>query len=160
AGGFHVEWVQADGRSVSGPPVAYKPVKVGSAEKERYLEEMGRGGLMIGVENENGQVRASFRRGPGRRAAPQADDLEWPAVMPAFEAASVYVTPWGELWVARSMPAGSGPTFDVFDSNAQLVRRIVLPDGRRLVGFGKNAVFAVRIDEFDLNWLERYRVPS
>ncbi len=160
AADYHVEWVKADGRVVTGEPVDYKPVKVGSAEKEAYLEDMGRGGLMIGVENENGQVRASFRRGPGRRGAPQADDLEWPGVMPAFQAASVYVTPWGELWVARSMPAGRAPTFDVFDGNAQLARRIVLPEGRRIVGFGKNAVFAVRVDEFDLNWLERYQVPS
>jgi hypothetical protein len=160
ASDYHVEWVDSDGRVVRGPAVDYKPVKVGSAEKERYLDGMGRSGLMIGVQNENGQIRANFRRGPGRRGAPEADDLEWPDVMPAFSSSEVYVTPWGELWVARSVPADDAPTFDVFDSNAQLARRIVLPEGRRIVGFGANAVYAVRIDEFDLNWLERYQVPS
>jgi hypothetical protein len=38
-----------------------------------------------------------------------------------------------------------------------------LPEGRELIGFGTTAngdpaVYLVRTDEFDLKWLERYRV--
>jgi hypothetical protein len=160
AADYHVEWVTPDGHVVRGSPVSYKPVKVGSAEKEAWAEESGRSGLMIGVENQNGQIRTTFRRGPGRRAAGNVDDLEWPDVMPPFQAGDVFATPWGELWAARSVRAGDPPTFDVFDRHAQHTKRIVLPEGRRIVGFGTESVYLARVDEYDLMWLERYRVDS
>ena len=158
AADYRVEWIEPDGRVVRGPAVDYEPVSVGVGEKEAYLEELGRGGLMISVEAENGQMRTSFRRGPGRRGGPAADDLEWPDVMPAFQSSRVFATPSGELWVERSVAADVAPTFDVFDAQAQLIKQVVFPKGRRVVGFGDGTVYVVNVDEFDLNWLERYRV--
>jgi hypothetical protein len=158
AADYHVDWIQPDGDVVRGRPVDYEAVRVGNDEKEAYLDELGRGGLMVSVEAENGRMRTSFRRGPGRRGGPTADDLDWPDVMPAFQDGAVYATPWGELWVARSVAAGEAPTFDVFDHRARLVQQVVLPEGRRVVGFGDGAVYVVNVDEFDLNWLERYGV--
>ena len=158
ASDYHVEWYGSMGPVVVGTAVGYDPVKVRDPEKEAYLEEMGRGGLMISVEAENGQMRTNFRRGPGRRGGPTADGLEWPDVMPPFQSSGVFATPWGELWVQRSVAADVDLTFDVFDRSAGLLKQVILPKGRRVIGFGDDTVYVVRMDEFDLNWLERYRV--
>ena len=48
------------------------------------------------------------------------------------------------------------PTFDVFDEDGRLTKRVVFPEGRELVGFGEGVVYVVRLDEFDLQWLEVY----
>ncbi len=155
---YHVEWIEPDGRVVRGPAVPYQPVRVGSAEKEAYLEQMGRSGLMIGVTNQNGQITTQMRRGGGRPPGMNANDLEWPEVMPPFQPSGVFAAPWGELWVERAMPADRPITYDVFDRNARLVKQVTLPEGRRLLGFGDGVVYAVSVDDLDLNYLERYRV--
>jgi hypothetical protein len=35
---------------------------------------------------------------------------------------------------------------------------VELAPGRRLLGFGRGTVYAARIDEDDLQWVERYRL--
>ena len=52
---------------------------------------------------------------------------------------------------------------DVFGPDGVLKGSIVLPRGRRVIGFGEgpsgaDTAYLVRTDEFDLQWLERYRV--
>ncbi|MEJ2238499.1 MAG: hypothetical protein P8X82_09405 [Gemmatimonadales bacterium] len=64
----------------------------------------------------------------------------------------------GELWVRRYGRADAAPAFDVFDGDGKLVKRILLPEGREVVGFGVGVVYLVRIDEFDLPWLEKYQL--
>jgi hypothetical protein len=60
----------------------------------------------------------------------------------------------------RTRP-GDDPTlvYDVFDRAGKLLRHVRLPDATRLVGSGKNSIYLVRIDDDDLQWLERYRRP-
>ncbi len=78
--------------------------------------------------------------------------------MPPFLSGASRVTPEGELWVERAQPAKeTRPTYDVFDSGGQLIRQVVLPASRRLIGFGTGVLYAVRVDDDDLEWLERYR---
>jgi hypothetical protein len=72
----------------------------------------------------------------------------------------VQVTPEGEVWVLRTRPAGDKvPTYDVFDRNGALVKKVVLNPRSRVVGFGRGAVYVTRSDEDDLLYLERYRRP-
>jgi hypothetical protein len=52
---------------------------------------------------------------------------------------------------------------DVFDGEGVRLGFVALPEGRQLIGFGstadgETAAYLVRSDEFDLKWLERYRV--
>ncbi len=70
------------------------------------------------------------------------------------------MTPEGAVWVQRHVPAGMPPLFDVFDGEARLKSRVTLPQGRELVGFGRGVVYAVRSDDYGLQWLERYRRAS
>lgn len=156
SGDYHVEWVRPNGTVVVGPPVPYKPVKIRRAEKEEWIDSQGNG-LSMSVEVGNGQVNMSFGRGRGGRGTPSASDYEWPDTKPAFTANGVWVAPNGEMWVERHVPAGTPRTFDVFGADAKIKRQIVLPEGRRLAGFGaKGAIYLIHVDEFDLQTFERY----
>ena len=159
SGNYHVEWIEPDGGVVRGPSNEYHPVRVGKAEREEWIDQLGSSGLMISVDVSNGRQQTSFSRGgPSRVGRSSSDEYEWPDVMPPFDAGGVMVAPDGKMWVERYAKSGSEPTFDVFDANGGLVTRVVLPKGRTIVGFGKGVVYTVTADEFDLQWLERYKL--
>ena len=98
-----------------------------------------------------------FSRGGGGGGRPDTDGYEWPDTKPAFDANRVWVTPEGDAWVARFVAAGAAPVMDVFDSDGLHKEVLILPEGRRVVGFGAQHVYLSATDEFDLQWLERYR---
>ncbi len=157
--GYYLEWIEPDGRRVRGDDVSYRPVRIRQAEKERWVEGRASSGLMIRAEIGNGGTRSmSFGRGGGGGGGdPSVEDYEWPDAMPAFVAGGVRVTPEGDAWVRRSVRAGSDAVFDVFGADGQLKERITLPADSRIAGFGPEHVYVVRNDEFDLQWLARYR---
>lgn len=145
---YHVEW-HAPGRPpVNGPSVRHQPVPVGTAEKEAWLRSRGGGTMTVSDRQGTRQFRAP---------QPRAEDVEWPATLPPFTG-TPRITPEGDLWVQRSLPAAvTRPRFDVFDRGGRLVRQIELPEGRRLLGFGRAALYAIRTDADGLQWLEKFR---
>jgi hypothetical protein len=152
---YHVEWIDPDGKVVRSEPVEYKPVKITRADKEEWAESLSNG-LRIGISIENGDRRVSFGRGGGS-GSPDLDSYEWPKTKPAFVTSGVWVTPEGDMWVQRSVPAGEPTQFDVFAANAQLEGKVTLPTGRDIVGFGRGTVYVIRTDDLGLQWLERYK---
>ena len=111
------------------------------------------------MEIENGRRRTSFSRG-GRGGGADIDSYAWPATKPAFRSSGVRVSWDGDAWVERHVPAGEARLFDVFGADGNLKARVRLPEGRELVAFGEGALYLMRSDEFDFNWLERYELPS
>jgi hypothetical protein len=63
----------------------------------------------------------------------------------------------GYLWVPRTGPVGQPPTFDVIDRAGNVAQRVVLPAKARLLGFGNGTVYIARLDEDDLQYLQRHR---
>jgi hypothetical protein len=49
--------------------------------------------------------------------------------------------------------------YDVIDRQCELVGRIVLDDGQRVLGFGQGTVYIVTTDDDGLEWLSRHRWP-
>ena len=155
-GDYHVEWV--GDRPAKGAPVKWEPVKVGSAEKQAFMERS---------RDPRGRFSVSSG-GPSRAAPPEPRqmseaDFDWPEFKPPFmpstmRSRSILTAPEGDLWVARSAPArDSVMVYDVFNATGNLAARVSLPKGRRLVGLGVGTAYAVRTDEDGLEWLERYR---
>lgn len=157
AGVYRVDWINADGTVVSGPVVDYEPVRIRNADKEAYLDEMASAGMQVQVMNENGRITTAFSRGGGRSSQRQLDSYDWPDVMPAFRANRVRVSPEGMVWVQRYTSFGEETAIDVFDKDGQLTKRVFLPVGRRLVGFGDGVLYAAYADDLDLQWLEMYQ---
>lgn len=144
---YRVEWVRTGGRRSAGPVLPYEPVRIGAAEKEEWAN---RPGPVMTMRTPEGSRTI-------RPPRPDVGDLDWPETKPPFEAGAVSVTPEGELWIRVSRPAASkAPLYDVVDGQGRLARRVQLPEGRRLVGFGRGVLYAAYQDADDLQWLERY----
>jgi hypothetical protein len=67
----------------------------------------------------------------------------------------------GELWVTRNRAWNdSVPTVDVFDGRGHLARRVRLPAHTRVAHVASDAVYLVRKDADDLEWLVRVSLRS
>jgi hypothetical protein len=161
SGEYRVEWIRSNGSVVRGPANPFEPVKIGNAEKEAWVDTRSRDGLSVAIDIAGGGARqASFSRGGASGARFGIDDYTWPEYMQAFDAGGVYITPSGMLWVERAAREGASVTFDVFDTDGRLTRRVMLPTGREIAGFGAGVLYTVTADEFDLMWLERFRIDT
>jgi hypothetical protein len=160
---YHLEWIASDGSVVTGTPVAFDPVPIGQAEKEEWDRQrsLSGGGLSISLSMDNGAAQMSMRRGGsgGSRDETDFDRYEWPDAKPPFYNGIVRVDTEGRAWVRRHVEAGEPPLYDVFDTQARHVGSVQLPMSRRLVGFGPSGLYAVYVDDFDLNYVERYELP-
>jgi hypothetical protein len=152
---YHVELVQPNGRRIVGRPVPFTPVRVGEAEKQEWRE----------AQKSATPIVRTFGDGPRAGSVPipnLAEEPEsWPATKPPFISgggvSAAYPAPNGDLWVVRTRAAKDKiPTIDVFNPQAQLVGRVTLPEKTRLVGFGAKGVYTIRIDEDDLQYLQRH----
>jgi hypothetical protein len=64
------------------------------------------------------------------------------------------------LWVGRNTPADEQHTCDLISGNGRVVHRVVLGSRSKLLGFGRNSVYVLRMDEDDLQYVQRYRLPD
>lgn len=167
ANGYSVEWHLPDGRLVLGPATQVETPAITDEDKYAYLEAPGPAGLQVSVfGGSDGAVDVSMsRRGGGGRSRDEIDLTrnEWAEVYPPFRPERSRISPWGELWVQRWFHPREVPLMDVFDRNGERLGSVELPQGRRQVGWGTTAagdpaLYLVRTDEFDLKWLERYRI--
>lgn len=159
AGSYRVEWLDAKGVRVIGPPVPYERVRVGSAEKKEWAaEQMLRGGVGMALEDNNGQVSVSFTRNRLDRE-PSTDGLPFPSYKPPFDNATMVVDLTGRVWVQRHLSAGQAPQYDVIAADGKHIASVVFPKGRRIVGFGTKGMYVTAIDNDGLQSIERYAPP-
>jgi hypothetical protein len=160
---YRVDWYGPAGEVRIGPEVAYEPISVTMDDRRAHV----RGFLMSTATTGRGegdgagvysQVSAAMRSDPqiNRAARTALFEEEFPPFIPG----SVRIDQRGLLWVQRSLPVGSDPTFNVFDRNGVLREIVTLGPGRRIVGFGAGTLYATAADEFDLLTLERYRIRN
>ena len=95
----------------------------------------------------------------GGSGEPDLDQYEWPDEKPPFYGARIPVDDAGQAWVRRHVRAGAPSLYDVFGPDAEHLAAVQLADGRRIIGFGRDTLYAVHFDEFDLVYLERYGMP-
>jgi hypothetical protein len=87
-------------------------------------------------------------------------ELTFPAFKPPFEMGKTFARPNGELWVLRSRAANDRvAVYDVFTRGGGLVRRVAFPPATEIIGFGNDAAYTIRLDDDDLQYLERWRLP-
>jgi hypothetical protein len=87
-----------------------------------------------------------------------ADEL--PDYRPAFTTGASRGDPEGNLWVRTTSPVGNaGPIYFIINRQGQVIDRVQLPQGRLLVGFGRNgdAYLALRDAEGTAR-VERVRI--
>lgn len=159
AHGYHVEWIGPDGEVIRGPSYSYDQFPADDAEKIAWVRRFVTNAPMSG-RGENGGLGLT----PSELSSPQAiremvDTNQFEPVLPYFTGRS-FVAPDGMLWVERSAPVGRASVFDLFDRRGALVRQVQLPLDRRLLGVGRDVIYAVVADDVGLEYLERYRLAE
>lgn len=148
---YRVDTRAATGTRNTGAVVSAQALPVTQGDKEAFLKGMRNAPRMMKVSGGGGGAA------PPAPPEPSADDYDWPATKPYFDAASVQMSPAGELWSERTRVAGDDiAVYDVFNASGTLARRVTFPAKTRLVGFGAGTIYAVRTDDDDLQYLERY----
>lgn len=155
---YSVEFISETGQRTRGQPIRYDKVKVTEGHKQEWRERARSGTRMSMTVDNAGRRQATM--GP---AGTVPDPETWGGeFMPPFlpgggPASSMSFSNDGYLWIQRTGPAGQAPTFDVIDRAGNLAQRVVLPKKARLLGFGNGAVYIARLDEDDLQYLQKHR---
>ncbi len=152
---YHVDIIAPNRAVTRGPAVPFAPVRIGDAEKQEYRDSQKSGGnsMALSMTNENGKVTTSAAAPPKA-----AEPAEWPTLKPPFTA-GVVPSPTGEIWVPRSRTAKDlAPRYDVFSKEGKLTGTVVFPPKTRVAALGNGGtIYAVRTDDDDLQYLQRFR---
>jgi hypothetical protein len=145
----------------SGPAVAWQPAPV-DAEMKREITEQRKRQLSAAIPRSRptGQVSTISSGALDRMLAA----LEpWPATVPPFLRGAAIVRTSGissQIWVRRTtVKETDRPAYDVFDEGGRVVARVQMPERTQVVGFGPRVVYAIRTDDDDLQYLQRYKLP-
>lgn len=152
---YSVDFVSETGQRVRGQPIKYDKLRITEGHKEEWRERQKTAtGISMTVDN-NG--RRSATMGPAGQT--QDPDVWGGEFMPPFLSVNntLSFSNDGYLWVQRTGPAGQPPTYDVIDRAGNLALKVVLPKRARLLGFGNGAVYVARLDEDDLQYIQKYR---
>lgn len=149
---YSVEYVTETGQRVRGQPIRYDRQRISEGHKAEWREAQ-KSATGLQISNDNG--RRSATMGP----AGQTEDPDvWGGdYMPPFLGQALTFSNDGYLWIRRTGPAGQAPTYDVIDRAGNLAMKVVLPKRSRLLGFGNGAVYTVRLDEDDLQYIQKHR---
>ena len=157
---FHLEWIEPDGTTRLGAPIAYEPVPVGEDEREALLAVASRspGGLSIQAGMINGALTLIFARNPTGGSLP-SDPTAWPDVHPPFFGGHILLDKDGRAWLRRHVPAGAPTTYDVFDAPDVRVGTVLLDPQKTIIGFGQRGIYVAAPHSAGGSFLELYQAP-
>lgn len=153
---YSVDFVSETGQRTRGQPIRYDKIRVTEGHKAEWRER-AKSSTRISMTVDNNGRRAATMGPAGNVPDPETWGGDF---MPPFLSQTTNVAMFsndGFLWVQRTGPAGQPPTFDVIDRAGNVVQKVILPKRARLLGFGNGAVYIARLDEDDLQYLQKHR---
>ncbi len=163
AHGNSVDWYLPDGRVIEGPPNDMETFPVRRRDREAAVELHNTTVIWMRSRPDGGggAIKETIRGFPKEKRH-TVDDYAWPDRLPVFRMGTV-ISPRGNAWVKRLMPAGELGRFEVFDGRGIHVGFVDLPAGSTIIGFGSGAgvdgtAYVTRFDDVGWVWLERYRI--
>jgi hypothetical protein len=148
----------ANGTQTDGPVIPFVKLKLGAADKAAWRAERMKPVASM-MFNRDGSTSASYQ-------APKPIDEpdEWPEVLPPYALANVTtnrmrIAPNGTIWIERVVNAGTASLYDVLTPTGSLAYRVTLPKRTRIVDFGPSGIYAVSLDDDDIEHLQRLRFP-
>jgi hypothetical protein len=161
SGAYQLQIRSLDGRWTKGPVLSYTPVAVTNSEKQAIRDSM-----KVQLERQKKaseeQMRDAIARAGSNQAAPTlefelVEPESWPAQKPAYT--NLQVAPDGFVWVSQSRPTASKlERFDILDGTGARRAQVTMPAGERVIAFGRGAVYTVRTDEDELQYIRKYVV--
>jgi len=157
---YSVEWIGPDGSRTVGEVVPFDPVPIGTSEKEEWVRASSRqGGMGMSVFNQDGVVRTSISFSASD-SDPDINSYVWPEFKPPFFGGTIPVDPLGRAWVRRHVEAGAPSVYDLFDRGANRIASFEFDEASQVIGFGREHLYIMWFDEFDLAYLGRYLLPT
>ena len=162
SGDYRVEWVAEDGSVASGPPIPYSPVPIGQAEREESGRTDGwRRGAVSGSPCPSATARPPWSPAverPRTTTTISTNTRGRRSSRPSTATPSRWTASGGRGCAATARPAKLPPTMSSAGA-ANAGMTVELPLNRRIVGFGDGVAYAVRMDAYGLQTLERYGLP-
>ena len=163
AADYHADRINPDGTTTSGPAVPWTRLTVTDADRYDYTRRFLAGSGSAGRGGPSGPA-GGITPTPPEMLKPEAIRAmigysEFAATKPPFTDALPRRSPDGLVWLERSGPLGAAPSYDVFDGEGRLVKRVTLPAGRRVIGVGRGALYAVATDDDGVERVEQYTRP-
>lgn len=150
---YRVDIIGANGARVTGQPIPYQHVRVDDALKAEWLAELAKPQMTMVISRRGAPPTMQMSKHPF------AEPTEWPEFLPPFRSGKVFAAHNGFVWVQRLVAAGTPPEYDLIDGRGRLVQKVRLAPRSHVVGFGNGTVYVVRMDEDDLQYLQRYAIP-
>lgn len=92
-----------------------------------------------------------------KKRADNVPEPDWPEVKPPFAYTGVLAGADGNVWIPRYAPAEDARShYDVVDRRGVVVARVDVPNRGKVVGFGPKSIYVVRVDDDDLQYLQRF----
>jgi len=153
-GDYHVEFIDPAGTRFAGKPIPFERIRVSEGHKQQWRQDQKPlcGNRSISMPGPSGRTVNIVPR-------PAPEPSEWPEYLPPFLPGAAVFAPDGTLWIRRTGPADASPDYDVIDGRGQRVRRVILPKRARLLGFGRGTLYLARVDDDDLQYVQRFRLP-
>ncbi len=151
---YRVEFISPAKVRTTGKPNAFTPVRVDDAIKQLWRDDQ---------KPPCGPGPTSFTGADGKTITairmPTPEPTDWPEVLTPFLTGAVTFAPDGILWVKRTTRAGDPPTFDLINRSGQVAHRVLLQQRARFLGFGRASVYVLRVDDDDLQYVQRFMLP-
>lgn len=142
---YHIDWRKPDGTSVSTPKMPFDWRRISPEEKVRMIDSMKKRDA-----DERARELAQAGRRPTEETAARApfmtvspDDI--PDYYPPLRQGEVRADADGNVWILPSTSLlstadNAGLVYDVVNRKGEIIQRVRLPEGRRLMGFGRGGI--------------------
>ncbi|MGE0440573.1 MAG: hypothetical protein AB7L66_23055 [Gemmatimonadales bacterium] len=144
-------------------PIPFEALPVTAADRAAFRRSRAtEAGPVVSFNGVAGPPSSSGS--PQRIAQMERDypDETFPRRKPPFLENGVFLSPGGDLWIART-PQGADDSkrrIDIIDGTGRRVRELTLPAGRSLLGLDRRGIYLVEEDPDGLQYLERYAWPA
>jgi hypothetical protein len=149
---YHVAFYRSGRRIAVGPRIAYRRIEMSDAQKEHWRVDQKRPRPLTIRQREEEQS-AIIKLSP-----PYREPESWPRHLPPFLTDAATFAPDGRLWVHRTHAPGEHSSWDVFDQTGRVIEIVSGPPNSRIAAFGRNSLYVIRRDAFDVEYLERHAV--
>jgi hypothetical protein len=152
---YHVIFLSPTGGTRVGHPISFDRMPLTDAIKRAYVSEFG-GSQTVMIVDASGKARTERTRPP----ALNPESINWLDEVPPFRGnAFVAFAPGGTLWIQRSTFGREGAKYDLVNRDGAVIDRVRLPEGHRVVGFGRDVLYVVRRDADDVEYLQLRPLP-
>jgi hypothetical protein len=161
---YHIDWIHPDGTVTATPKMAFDWLRIPPEEKERLADSINR--KPASDPRTAGPPPArSLVPGMPAPTMPQFPQMsfdaeELPDYYPPIRLGQVKSDPEGNVWIlpTTSVLADGGLIYDVVNRQGEVVERVKLPAGRRLLAVGAGGVVYMAYTPKGLVRLERAHV--